>query len=103
MTVDGVEKGVRQQVDPWSYYYRLGSLEIASNLPPGEHTATIELLARSAGPGRVHRIREESQPLHTGGFRGTRTPESWLALSTPYRVGQRDAALVGGVRRSCLY
>ena len=44
MTVDGVEKGVRQQVDPWSYYYRLGSLEIASNLPPGEHTATIELL-----------------------------------------------------------
>lgn len=44
VTVDGVEKGVRQQVDPWSYYYRLGSLEIASNLPPGEHTATVELL-----------------------------------------------------------
>lgn len=44
VTVDGVDKGVRQQVDPWSYYYRLGSLEIASNLPPGEHTATVELL-----------------------------------------------------------
>ena len=35
VTVDGVEKGVRQQVDPWSYYYRLGSLEIVSNLPTG--------------------------------------------------------------------
>jgi hypothetical protein len=45
VTVDGVEKGVRQQVDLWSYYYRLGGLEIASNLAPGEHTATIELLA----------------------------------------------------------
>ena len=45
VTVDGVEKGVRRQVDGWSYYYRLGGLEIASNLAPGEHTATIELLA----------------------------------------------------------
>ncbi len=44
VTVDGVERGVRQQVDAWSYYYRLGGLEIASNLPPGEHTATLELL-----------------------------------------------------------
>ncbi|NLF71330.1 MAG: hypothetical protein GX575_20050 [Candidatus Anammoximicrobium sp.] len=45
VTVDGVDKGERQQVDPWSYYYRLGSLEIATNLPPGEHTATTELLS----------------------------------------------------------
>jgi hypothetical protein len=44
VTVDGVDKGQRQQVDPWSYYYRLGSLDIAFNLPPGEHTASIELL-----------------------------------------------------------
>jgi len=44
VTVDGIEKGIRQQVDPWSFYYRLGSLEIASNLPDGEHTATVELL-----------------------------------------------------------
>jgi hypothetical protein len=44
VTVDGVDKGVRQQVDPWSYYYRLGSLEIASDLPPGEHAATVKLL-----------------------------------------------------------
>ncbi|HPM82885.1 MAG TPA: right-handed parallel beta-helix repeat-containing protein [Candidatus Anammoximicrobium sp.] len=47
VTVDGVDKGERQQVDPWSYYYRLGALEIASNLPPGEHAATIELLSDS--------------------------------------------------------
>jgi hypothetical protein len=44
VTVDGLDKGERQQVDPWSHYYRLGSLEIAANLPPGEHTATIKLL-----------------------------------------------------------
>lgn len=45
VTVDGVDKGERQQVDPWSFSYRLGGLEIASNLPPGAHAATIELLA----------------------------------------------------------
>ena len=45
VTVDGIEKGIRKQVDPWSFYYRLGSLEIASNLPNGEHTATVELLS----------------------------------------------------------
>jgi hypothetical protein len=45
VTVDGVEKGVRQQVDAWSFYYRLGGLEIASHLPLGEHTATVELLS----------------------------------------------------------
>ena len=44
ITVDGVDSGVRQQVDPWSYYYRLGGLEIAANLPPGEHRVTVELL-----------------------------------------------------------
>ena len=45
VTVDGKELGVRQQVDPWSYGYRLGALEIASSLAPGEHTAVVELLA----------------------------------------------------------
>lgn len=45
VTVDGIEKGVRQQVDSWSFSYRLGGLEIASHLPPGEHTATVELLS----------------------------------------------------------
>ena len=59
VTVDGVEKGVRQQVDPWSYYYRLGSLEIASNLSPGEHTATIELL--SDPPDRAVPIKSAKQ------------------------------------------
>ncbi len=44
VTIDGVDKGVRQQVDPWSYYYRIGGLELASNLPPGEHTVRVELL-----------------------------------------------------------
>jgi len=98
VTVDGVEKGVRQQVDPWSYYYRLGSLEIASNLPPGEHTATIELLARSAGPGRVHRIREESQPLHTGGFRGC-----GLAPGNHLRAGRALTGWRGpSPRRTCI-
>ncbi len=44
VTIDGVDRGMRQQVDPWSYYYRIGSLEIGSNLPAGEHTVTVELL-----------------------------------------------------------
>ncbi len=45
VTIDGVDKGEREQVDQWSHYYRLGSIEIGANLPRGEHTATVELLA----------------------------------------------------------
>ena len=44
VTVDGEERGIRQQVDAWSHYYRLGGLEIAQGLAPGEHTAVLELL-----------------------------------------------------------
>lgn len=44
VTIDGVDKGVREQTDQWSHYYRLGGIEIGANLPRGEHTATIELL-----------------------------------------------------------
>jgi hypothetical protein len=44
VTVDGQDKGIRQQVDPWSYYQRFASIPIATNLPDAEHTVTVELL-----------------------------------------------------------
>ena len=44
VTIDGGDRGVRQQVDQWSYYYRLGSLEIGQSLSAGEHTVRVELL-----------------------------------------------------------
>jgi len=44
VTVDGKDAGTRQQVDPWSYYQRLAAIPLASGLPDGEHTVTIELL-----------------------------------------------------------
>ena len=45
VTVDGQDRGTRQQVDPWAYYQRLSSLDLASGLPDAEHTITVELLA----------------------------------------------------------
>ena len=44
VTVDGKDAGTRQQVDPWSYYQRLAAIPLASGLPDGEHTVTVELL-----------------------------------------------------------
>ena len=44
VTVDGRDAGVHKQVDPWSYYQRLAAIPLASNLPRGQHTVTVELL-----------------------------------------------------------
>jgi len=44
LTVDGQDKGIRQQVDPWCYYQRLSALPIASGLDDKEHLVTVELL-----------------------------------------------------------
>ncbi|MBI2300538.1 MAG: right-handed parallel beta-helix repeat-containing protein, partial [Armatimonadetes bacterium] len=44
VTVDGQDRGQRQQVDRWCYYQRLSGLELASGLPDAEHTVTVELL-----------------------------------------------------------
>ncbi len=42
--VDGSEQRLRDPVDPWSYYHRLWSFQVAENLPDTIHTVTIELL-----------------------------------------------------------
>ena len=45
VTVNGEDRGVRQQVDPWAYYQRLSGLSLVSGLDPdAEHTVTVELL-----------------------------------------------------------
>ncbi len=44
VTVDGKEVGIRQQVDPWSYYQRLSALSLAGGLADAEHRVTVELL-----------------------------------------------------------
>ncbi len=44
VTVDGQPAGIRQQVDPWSYFQRLAAVPLAAGLKPGAHTITIELL-----------------------------------------------------------
>ena len=44
VTIDGKDAGIRQQVDPWSYYQRLSALHLASGLSEGIHTVTVELL-----------------------------------------------------------
>jgi len=42
--VDGSDQRLRDPVDPWSYYHRLWSFQVAENLPDVVHTVTIELL-----------------------------------------------------------
>ncbi|MBM3474686.1 MAG: hypothetical protein FJX75_15590 [Armatimonadetes bacterium] len=44
ITLDGKEIGVRQQVDPWSYYQRQAAIPIASGLEDKVHEVMIELL-----------------------------------------------------------
>lgn len=44
VTLDGNDMGTRKQVDTWAYYQRLSGLHIATGLPDGPHTVTIELL-----------------------------------------------------------
>ncbi len=44
VTVDGKDMGIREQVDPWSYFQRQASIAIASGLPDAVHTVTVELL-----------------------------------------------------------
>ena len=45
VTVDGEIVGIRQQVDPWSYYHRQAGISVASNLEDAEHEVVLELLA----------------------------------------------------------
>jgi len=44
VTVDGLDKGRRQQVDRWCYYQRISALALADGLAEAEHTVTVELL-----------------------------------------------------------
>jgi hypothetical protein len=44
VTIDGQEAGVRQQVDPWSYYQRQAAISVAGGLPDAEHEVVLELL-----------------------------------------------------------
>jgi len=44
ITVDGKDMGVRQQVDPWSYYQRQAAIPIASGLEDTVHEVVVELL-----------------------------------------------------------
>jgi len=44
ITVDGVDKGVRERVDLWCYSQRLAALPVADRLEDKEHTVTVELL-----------------------------------------------------------
>ncbi len=45
VTIDGKVIGIRQQVDPWSYYQRQAGISVAGNLEDTEHEVIIELLA----------------------------------------------------------
>jgi hypothetical protein len=44
ITVDGKDLGVRQQVDPWSYYQRQAAIPVASSLEDTVHEVVVELL-----------------------------------------------------------
>ncbi|MFQ6096905.1 MAG: right-handed parallel beta-helix repeat-containing protein [Armatimonadota bacterium] len=71
ITVDGEDAGVRQQVDPWSYFQRLGSLRLASGLPHAVHSVSVELLPDP--------------------------PDRSVAIEAAKREGRYDAGLFEGV------
>ena len=80
ITIDGKEAGVRHQVDPWCFYQRLSSLNIAGGLDDTMHTVTIELLAEPpdrsrpiAEAKRLQRYREED-------FEGIALRFGWIRI-----------------------
>lgn len=83
VTVDGKDGGIRQSVDPWCYYQRLSGATLASGLPMGEHTVTIELLPDA--PDRSKPI-EEAKKLglyKAEDFEGVAVRIGWLRVIGP--------------------
>ena len=44
ITIDGNDRGVREQIDRWCFYQRLSALQVAAGLQDKEHAVTVELL-----------------------------------------------------------
>lgn len=59
VTIDGQDRGVREQYDRWCWFYRIGALSLASGLDDREHTVIVELL--SDPPDRSAAIAEAKQ------------------------------------------
>jgi hypothetical protein len=80
VTVDGQDVGIRQQVDPWAYYYRLSSLPLASGLEDAEHAVTIELLPEP--PDRSVPIAEakKADQYRAADFEGVALHFGWLRV-----------------------
>ena len=68
VTIDGADRGATSRVDKWSYFHRLGGLVLASGLPDGEHTVSVELLPDP--PNRT-------QPIDEAKRLGRYTPEAF--------------------------
>jgi hypothetical protein len=80
ISVDGQEVGIRQQVDPWSYYQRLSALPIASGLEDREHTVVVELLPEP--PDRSVPIQEAKKvnQYHPEEFEGVALRFGWIRI-----------------------
>ena len=76
ITIDGEDRGVREQVDRWSYYQRISSLQIASGLEDKTHTVSIELLPDPP---------DRSAPIDEAKKLGRYTPEAFQGVTL--RIG----------------
>jgi hypothetical protein len=80
VTIDGEDKGERQQVDRWCYYQRLSALPLASGLEDAEHTVTVELLPEP--PDRTEPIEEAKRlgQLKPEEFEGVALRFGWIRI-----------------------
>ncbi|MEI6499925.1 MAG: hypothetical protein WCP21_02740, partial [Armatimonadota bacterium] len=81
VTVDGKDAGTRSQVDPWSYYFRLGAVPLAQGLSDAEHTVTLELLPTA--PDRTVSITEgkKANAYKPELFEGVALRFGWLRVN----------------------
>ena len=80
VTIDGEDKGVRQQVDRWCYYQRLSGLSLGNGLEDTEHTVTVELLPEP--PDRAEPMEEAERlgQLKPEEFEGVALRLGWIRV-----------------------
>ena len=80
VTVDGKDRGIRQQVDPWSYYYRLAAIPLIDGLPDAEHTVVVELLPDAPDRGVPIAAARKANAYDEKAFEGVAMHLGWIRV-----------------------
>ncbi len=80
VTVDGQDRGTRQQVDPWAYYQRLASLDLANGLEDREHVVTVELLPEAPDRSVPIEAAKKASQYKPDDFKGVALRLGWIRM-----------------------